>query len=619
MGLSELIQRIRPCDTNQPYVFISYSSADRELVWNDVCEFQRRGYNIWLDEKNLDKTKDSWKQDALTAIEDMECMLLVFYVSGNSLRSDACFRELCKTVADSTKAMHFGPVKFIAVDAEPVGDITAFTQKVFESIRNSGVEKEERRKQALALDGFMRQFFNSNNEKVRVHPKDEVNRKMDYYEEILAAFPDSTRICPEEPVEAEPEPEPKPEVVAEEAEEEPEVVAEEAEEEPEVVAEEAEEEPEPEPEAAVEAEPELEPEVVAEEPVEEEPEVVAEEAEEEPEVAEEAEEEPEVVAEEAEEEPEPEEAFFTMPQKPEPGSRVYGDKTFYARDFPSARVKPGIYRIPEGYTDVEVLFGGNIFQRVGDVTVLELPDSIKKDIYLKFTGCEGLREIRLPRYMEKFASDTFKDCRALKKIEIPGGVTDFGSNGFKGCVELEEVKLPFHLSEIGMSTFEGCLSLEHIKLPPGLTKIGLNAFYGCRSLKEIELPAHLKRIDMNAFRGCESLQRIELPPGVEKVESDCFRECSSLREVIIPGTINKIPGSMFEDCGSLQKVVIGDGTEVIGSAFERCGKELHIWIPESVRKIAGFAFYETDAVIHCKEDSVAHKYALKKKMSYVLE
>lgn len=126
----------------------------------------------------------------------MDCALLVFYVSAASLSSNACYQELSRTISEITKALHLGPVKFIAIDAELIGDITEFHQKVFEKIKTSPLEKEERKIQALTLNRFINQFFNSNNEKVRILFKNEKDRKMDYYEEILASFPDETKIHP---------------------------------------------------------------------------------------------------------------------------------------------------------------------------------------------------------------------------------------------------------------------------------------------------------------------------------------------------------------------------------------------------------------------------------------
>lgn len=193
VNLAEVLKQIKPCDTQNPYIFVSYSSNDRELVWNDVLEFQSRGYNVWLDEKNLDKTKASWKEDALKAIEDMCCMLVVFYVSKSSLVSEACYNELEKTTDEISVAYHYGPVKFIAIDVEQIGNIGDFTRELHQSITsNASLSKDSKSKMMLTLHKFMKNFFDTNNEKVRIHPKNEFNRKMDYFDDILAAFPDST-------------------------------------------------------------------------------------------------------------------------------------------------------------------------------------------------------------------------------------------------------------------------------------------------------------------------------------------------------------------------------------------------------------------------------------------
>lgn len=115
MQPSEILKQIKLCDLDEPFVFISYSSQDNQRVWADALRFQQMGYNVWLDEKNLDKTKPSWRDDALEAIRDFNCALLVYYVSRSSLVSQACFNELECTVEDTTQAIHNGPVKFIAV------------------------------------------------------------------------------------------------------------------------------------------------------------------------------------------------------------------------------------------------------------------------------------------------------------------------------------------------------------------------------------------------------------------------------------------------------------------------------------------------------------------------
>ena len=196
MTPAEIIAQVKPCDMEKPYIFISYSAQDHERVWEDVLMFQQLGYNIWLDEKNLDKTKESWKDDALNAIYDPECQLVVFYVSGSSLLSRNCLDELLMTTSEDTVLIHLTPVPFIAIDVVNVGNIGEFTKAIHTDLMRSKLPKQEKIDKAKVLGIYSTTFFNSNNERVRVHPKDEPNRKVDYYSEIVECLPDSARVFP---------------------------------------------------------------------------------------------------------------------------------------------------------------------------------------------------------------------------------------------------------------------------------------------------------------------------------------------------------------------------------------------------------------------------------------
>lgn len=179
---------------DEPFVFISYSSQDNQRVWADALRFQQMGYNVWLDKKNLDKTQPSWRDDALEAIRDFNCALLVYYVSRSSLVSPACIKELECTVEDTTRAIHNGPVKFIAVDIEPIDNIIKFKDEVHGELARKKMDKAEKTAMAITLSKCINQFFNGNSEKGRVKAYSLPNREMDYYEEITADFPDETRI-----------------------------------------------------------------------------------------------------------------------------------------------------------------------------------------------------------------------------------------------------------------------------------------------------------------------------------------------------------------------------------------------------------------------------------------
>lgn len=195
MDAASILSQIRPCDRDNPYIFISYNAQDYQLVYEDTLTLQKLGYNVWLDERNLDKTKPSWTEDALDAISDIDCALLLFYVSRTSLTSEPCFRELNQTVAEQTMRIHFGPVRFVAVDAENVGNISDFAHRLHNEVTHrKDISKQERTSRAIVLSRFCTEFFALNNERVRIHPKNELERKSYYYADLVAAFPEETQL-----------------------------------------------------------------------------------------------------------------------------------------------------------------------------------------------------------------------------------------------------------------------------------------------------------------------------------------------------------------------------------------------------------------------------------------
>ena len=191
---NELLRQIKPCGEGKNYIFVSYSSADRDVVYRDVLEFQRQGYNVWLDEKNLDKTKASWKQDALKAIQNWRCRLLVFYVSKNSLISRPCYDELMTTRDEVTRKLHgFKDLKFIAVEVERFHDILQYKEQTAQALYNSEIDQDKCLDKINTLCDFVDHFFNGNNERVRIHARGSVGDDGRYYASILGTFPEEAK------------------------------------------------------------------------------------------------------------------------------------------------------------------------------------------------------------------------------------------------------------------------------------------------------------------------------------------------------------------------------------------------------------------------------------------
>lgn len=187
MTKEELIQRTRKYNPKQPYIFISYEHSDAETVWRDACALHQMGFNIWLDEKDLNRIKNNWKTDVAEVVKHENCRLLLFYLSSHSLCSINCCRELNLTETRED-------LDFILIDAEQIqdGSLEPLIQRILEMIINAPdlafAEKEE----ALeALFGFKRFFENGDfMEKNRNTFCSSEDKLPVYYDLITRSFPD---------------------------------------------------------------------------------------------------------------------------------------------------------------------------------------------------------------------------------------------------------------------------------------------------------------------------------------------------------------------------------------------------------------------------------------------
>jgi len=80
------------CDTNNPYVFISYARINNEKVRADVSGLQSRYCNVWLDEENMVGGKPVEQTDGI--IRNPNCKALIFYMCERSVCSPYCLAEL---------------------------------------------------------------------------------------------------------------------------------------------------------------------------------------------------------------------------------------------------------------------------------------------------------------------------------------------------------------------------------------------------------------------------------------------------------------------------------------------------------------------------------------------
>ena len=68
---------------DEPYIFISYSHDDSELVFTEIEKFHKDGYNVWYDEGIT--SGEGWHEIVENSI--LNSSLLVFFISENAIDS----------------------------------------------------------------------------------------------------------------------------------------------------------------------------------------------------------------------------------------------------------------------------------------------------------------------------------------------------------------------------------------------------------------------------------------------------------------------------------------------------------------------------------------------------
>lgn len=111
---------------------------------------------------------------------------------------------------------------------------------------------------------------------------------------------------------------------------------------------------------------------------------------------------------------------------------------------------------------------------------------------------------------------------------------------------------------------------------------------------EIIVPKGIFMIDKNAFRGCGSIKRIVIPNGVKSL--DCtFCDCVSLEELVIPLSVTFIDSKAFDGTGFLENRK-EEFVSVGGILLKYNGNEENLIIPDNIRAISAFVFYECNTL-----------------------
>lgn len=248
------------------------------------------------------------------------------------------------------------------------------------------------------------------------------------------------------------------------------------------------------------------------------------------------------------------------------------------------QIKKGV--IGSGLTSVS-----NAFIDCGELTSIEIPNSVTTIGIAAFENCSKLISVEIPNGVTTIPLRAFSGCTKLKNINIPNSVTKILSFAFRQCTELENVNIPNSVEVIGDYVFGGCTNLTSIEMPKSVTIIDRGLFYGCENLVNIKLHDNIKKIGDGAFGKCTNLTSIEIPESVGEIGSNAFEYCEKLTNINIPKSVTQICSSVFYRCINLKSIILPEGITIMEyGAFAECTSLEEIKLPKSLTTIGHEAF-----------------------------
>lgn len=265
---------------------------------------------------------------------------------------------------------------------------------------------------------------------------------------------------------------------------------------------------------------------------------------------------------------------FTGCSVEEAYSKVYDGETFvgWRLDYAGYKNKlSGEVVIPETHGEGEekkpvVAIADQAFSG-SNITAVTVPASVTQIGVAAFAYCNLLAKVTFAEgsQISEITQGAFGYCASLKEITVPKTVNKIGFMSFFECSSLSSVEIPVGVTEISASAFEGCSSLEEVTLPEGLITLGYQAFYRS-GLKSVVIPSTVRDTEVEPAEG-ETEPRI-----IYGVGYAAFHTCVNLEEVEIRGKIECIPSGAFGFCTSLKRIFLPDSLKEVQGAYFVNGK-----------------------------------------------
>lgn len=152
----------------------------------------------------------------------------------------------------------------------------------------------------------------------------------------------------------------------------------------------------------------------------------------------------------------------------------------------------------------------------------------------------------------------FQDIGGITSISLPDTMVEIGNNCFWNCKDLTELNLGKNLNDIGDFCFHGnMINLQSITFPETLNTIGYCSFTMQTPLKELKFPSSLRFIDENCFKGLEKLEHIDFSNLVDcSFGRNAFWNLPAIQRLELPEAFHTITPITFCNLASLEELIL---------------------------------------------------------------
>ena len=211
--------------------------------------------------------------------------------------------------------------------------------------------------------------------------------------------------------------------------------------------------------------------------------------------------------------------------------------------------------IPESTTKIDDL----VFNGCISMTKIELQEGLKKIGKSAFKNCKSLVKVSLPASVSSISNAPFRGCESLKSIKVESKNKHYKSEPNKR--EGNDHVL-FNKNKSTIIAYPASSREVQYDIPDSVTIVSDWAFSECKKLNRITIPDSVHEIGEGAFCNCVLLDEVEIPDSVTKVDDCVFRGCVNLEKVVIPSSVTELGWGLFDGCENKVTVYCDEGSAI---------------------------------------------------------